>query len=245
MSIIKQSLIEPSKYKIKCPYIMTPIGISIHNTYNNASAKNEISYMKSNNNQVSFHIAVDDTEAIQGLPLNRNSWACGDGSNGQGNRKHISLEICYSKDGGAKFEKAEILASKVVAELLNKYGWDISKVKAHRDFSSKNCPHRTNMTNFKKLVKQQLESNDLPSDFNVVNYLLLNKDVLLETIYNSSLHPYTHYKNFGINEGRIYNNEIDYLSQNIDVLKEVNKLSSFKGEEHYINCGKSEGRIYK
>ena len=54
---------------------MNPIGISIHNTYNNASAKNEISYMKSNNNKVSFHIAVDDVEAIQGLPLDRNSWS--------------------------------------------------------------------------------------------------------------------------------------------------------------------------
>lgn len=106
MSLIKQDLVKSSKYNIKCPYSMNPIGISIHNTYNNASAKNEISYMKSNNNKVSFHIAVDDVEAIQGLPLDRNSWSCGDGS-GQGNRNHISIEICYSKDGGTKFIAAE------------------------------------------------------------------------------------------------------------------------------------------
>ena len=84
MSLIKQDLVKSSKYNIKCPYSMNPIGISIHNTYNNASAKNEISYMKSNNNKVSFHIAVDDVEAIQGLKLDRNSWSCGDGS-GKGN----------------------------------------------------------------------------------------------------------------------------------------------------------------
>ena len=161
MSIIKQSLVSSSKYNIKCPYSMTPIGIAIHNTYNDASAANEISYMKSNNNQVSFHIAVDDKEAIQGLPLNRNSWSCGDGANGQGNRKHISIEICYSKSGGSKFIEAEKNAAKVVAELLNKYNWGIDKVKAHRDFANKNCPHRTNMTEFKKLVEAELNKNTI------------------------------------------------------------------------------------
>ena len=158
MSIIKQSLVSSSKYNIKCPYSMKPVGIAIHNTYNNASAKNEISYMKSNNNQVSFHIAVDDKEAIQGLPLDRNSWSCGDGANGQGNRKHISIEICYSKSGGTRFTNAEKLAAKVVAELLKKYNWGIDKIKAHRDFSNKNCPHRTNMTEFKKLVQAELNN---------------------------------------------------------------------------------------
>src|SRR5690349_21263737 len=123
MSLIKQNLINSSKYSIKCPYSMNPIGISIHNTYNDAPAKNEVSYMHSNNNQVSFHIAVDDIEAIQGLPLDRNSWSCGDG-NGPGNRKHISIEICYSKSGGDRFKKSEQRAAKVVSELLKQYRWD-------------------------------------------------------------------------------------------------------------------------
>lgn len=160
MSMIKQSLVSRSKYSIKCPYSMTPIGIAIHNTYNDSSAANEISYMKSNNNQVSFHIAVDDKEAIQGLPLDRNSWSCGDGANGQGNRKHISIEICYSKSGGSKFIESEKNAAKVVAELLKKYNWGIDKVKAHRDFANKNCPHRTNMTEFKKLVENELNKSN-------------------------------------------------------------------------------------
>lgn len=155
MSLIRKDLVSSSKYNIKCPYSMNPIGISIHNTFNNASAKNEISYMKSNNNKVSFHIAVDDVEAIQGLPLDRNSWSCGDG-NGNGNRKHISIEICYSKSGGTRFVNAEKRAAKVVAELLKKYGWGIDKVKAHRDFAKKDCPHRTNMSEFKKLVEKEL-----------------------------------------------------------------------------------------
>lgn len=164
MSLIKQSLVSSSKYSIKCPHSMKPIGIAIHNTYNDASASNEISYMKSNNNQVSYHIAVDDKEAIQGIPFDRNAWACGDG-NGNGNRKHISIEICYSKSGGTRFINAEKLAAKVVAELLKKYGWGIDRVKAHRDFAKKDCPHRTNMTEFKKMVQNELNGSNSSQKF--------------------------------------------------------------------------------
>ena len=160
MSLIKQDLISPSKYKIKCPYEMKPLGIAMHNTANNASAKNEISYMKNNNNQISYHIAVDDKEAIQAIPFNRNAWACGDGDNGLGNRRYISIEICYSKSGGTRFIEAEKRAAKVVAEICKKYGWGIDKIKAHRDFAKKNCPHRTNMTAFKKLVETELKGNN-------------------------------------------------------------------------------------
>lgn len=39
---------------------MTPRYITIHNTDNDASAMNEVKYMISNNNKVSFHVAVDD-----------------------------------------------------------------------------------------------------------------------------------------------------------------------------------------
>ena len=151
-----QLLISSSKYGVKCPYTMTPKGICIHNTANDASARNEISYMQSNNNEVSFHIAVDDQEAIQGLPLDRNAWHAGDGGNGQGNRNYIAVEICYSKSGGSRFEAAEKRAAKEVAALLKKYGWGIDKIKDHRSFSGKNCPHRTNMSNFIKLVQSEL-----------------------------------------------------------------------------------------
>ena len=99
----KKNLVSSSKYSIKCPYSMTPEFIVVHNTANDASAQNEVKYMISNNNQVSFHFAVDDKEIVQGLPLDRNAWACGDGANGKGNRKGIQIEICYSKSGGARF----------------------------------------------------------------------------------------------------------------------------------------------
>lgn len=131
------------KYNIKCPYTMKPEFVVIHNTANNASAQNEIAYMHRNNNEVSFHYAVDDKEIIQGLPLNRNSWNAGDGGNGKGNRKGISIEICYSKSGGTKFETAQKNAAELTAKLLKDYGWGIDKVKKHQDFNGKYCPHRT------------------------------------------------------------------------------------------------------
>ena len=134
---IKQQLIDSTKYSVKCPYTMKAEFVVVHNTANDASAQNEIKYMQSNPNQISFHFAVDDKEAIQGLPLDRNAWACGDGANGEGNRKGIQVEICYSKSGGLRFEQAEKNATKLIAKLLHERGWGIDRVKKHQDFSGK------------------------------------------------------------------------------------------------------------
>lgn len=140
---ITKMLVPESKYNIKCPHEMTPEFIVIHNTANDASAMAEISYMIGNNNKVSFHCAIDNTRIVQGIPFNRNTWNAGDGGNGNGNRKGISLEICYSKSGGDDFEEAEKLAAEYTAYLLKQYDWGIDKVKKHQDFANKYCPHRT------------------------------------------------------------------------------------------------------
>ena len=137
-----QIMVPSSKYGIKCPYSMSPQYITIHNTANDASARNEAKYMISNNKKVSFHFVVDDKEVVQCVPLNRNAWHAGDG-NGTGNRKSIGIEICYSKSGGSRFTQAEINAAILTAQLLKERGWGIDRVKRHKDWSGKNCPHRT------------------------------------------------------------------------------------------------------
>ena len=142
MKII-QNLVPENKYSIKCPYEMKPTRIVVHNTANDASAKNEIAYMIGNNNEVSFHYAVDDKEVVQGIPENRNAWHAGDGSKGKGNREGIAIEICYSKSGGPKFTKAEENAIELIVDILKRYGWGIDKVTKHQDYSGKYCPHRT------------------------------------------------------------------------------------------------------
>ena len=164
MNIVK-NLVSESKYSVKCPYSMTPEFIVVHNTANDATAQNEIKYMISNDNQVSFHFAVDDKEIVQGLPLDRNARACGDGANGKGNRKGIQIEICYSKSGGARFENAEKNAAKFIAQLLKERGWGVDKVKKHQDFSNKYCPHRTldkGWASFVNMIKDYLNELNKP-----------------------------------------------------------------------------------
>ena len=156
---IVQNLVPASKYNIKCPYSMTPEFIVVHNTANDASARDEIAYMIGNNKQISFHYAIDDKEIVQGIPENRNAWHAGDG-NGPGNRKGIGIEICYSKSGGKRFEEAEKLAAKFIAFKLNVKGWGIDRVKKHQDFSGKYCPHRTldmGWQRFLDMVKSELD----------------------------------------------------------------------------------------
>ena len=140
---VREILPPESKYSIKCPYPMDPTYITVHNTYNQASAYNEITFMHNKNDEVSYHFAVDDQEAIQGLPLNRNGWHSGDGGQGTGNRKSIAVEICYSKYGGEKFDKAEKNAAKLIASLMDKFNIPIDRIRKHQDWSGKYCPHRT------------------------------------------------------------------------------------------------------
>lgn len=157
---INKNLVPESKYPLKCPNLMTPIGLCVHNTANDASAKGEISYMVTNTSQTSFHLAVDDIEVWQGLPLDRNGWHAGDGANGEGNRKYIGIEICYSKSGGERFTKSEENASQLIADLLRERNWGIERVKKHQDFSGKYCPHRTldlGWDRFLNLVKTKME----------------------------------------------------------------------------------------
>lgn len=139
---IKQNLVAPSKYSLKCPHAMIPEYITIHNTYNDAPAANEIDYMISNDKEVSFHLAVDDKEAIQGIPFDRNSWNAGDGGSGTGNRKSIAIEICYSKSGGERFDKAYENAIEVTAQLMKQFNIPASKIMYHQNWSGKYCPHR-------------------------------------------------------------------------------------------------------
>ena len=140
---ITKDFVSVKKYSLKCPYNMAPEFIVIHNTSNDASAKAEISHMKNNFSSTGFHFAVDDVEVRQAIPLDRNAWHAGDGTNGKGNRKGIAIEICYSRSGGERFLKAEENAAQLTAELLMEHGWGVDRVKKHQDFSGKYCPHRT------------------------------------------------------------------------------------------------------
>ena len=159
----------PSRlYQYKCPYAMKPTSITVHNTGNTANARGEVNYMNSNYNYVSYHVAIDDKEAVQAIPFNRNAFASGDGIGpNSGNRTSIHIEICYSMDNGysgaksARYKKAEDNAALYIAYVLKQYGWGVDRLKTHYDWSRKDCPHKMFATNsypeFRRKVQRNLD----------------------------------------------------------------------------------------
>lgn len=161
----KQILLSSSKYSIKSPFKMEPKYITVHNTANDASAANEIAFHNRNDNQVSYHVAIDDKEVIQCIPFDRNAWHCGDsGGLKSGNRTSIGIEICYSKSGGERYKQAEENAVQYIAKLLKQFGWGIDRVKKHQDWSGKYCPHRILSENrwnsFLKRIEQAMKGEE-------------------------------------------------------------------------------------
>lgn len=150
----RQKLVGAWNYGAKCPYAMDADSVTIHETDNNASANNEVSYMIGNTDQVSYHVAIDEKEAVQGIPFDRNTWNAGDGGSGHGNRKSISFEICrnYNQSQGTniagtqleQYKKAKANAIKVIAQIMLEQGIpaNTSTVKSHYDRSGKNCPSK-------------------------------------------------------------------------------------------------------
>ena len=117
---------------------MNPQYITIHSTANPYStAQNERDWLVNpkNDRQASWHICVDEKEAIEAIPLDEVAWHAGDGR-GDGNMKSIAVEICES--GNREVTVAN--AIKLVAAMLQKYNWGIDKLRRHYDWSKKNCP---------------------------------------------------------------------------------------------------------
>ena len=165
MDIIKR-LISPEKYSIKCPYTLSPIGITVHNTANSASAANEIAYMAGNDKETSYHFAVDEKEIIQALPLDRNGWHAGDGATGSGNRRTIAIEICRStSENLGLFLQAEKNAAWLCASLCLEHGWTTKDIYTHKHWSGKNCPHKTlelGWDRFLAMVEQNMTEMSKP-----------------------------------------------------------------------------------
>lgn len=114
--------------------------ITIHNTGNpSSSANGERGWLTNpaNERQASFHIVVDEREAIECIPLNENAWHAGDGSgSASGNRTSIGIEICESGNYAKTIDNAVTL----VAQMLMERGWGVDRLRRHWDWSRKICP---------------------------------------------------------------------------------------------------------
>lgn len=142
---------------------MTPQYITIHSTGNpKSTARNERAWLTNPSNTVtaSYHIVVDEKEAIEVLPLNEVAWHAGDGASGPGNRKSIGIEICESGDGA----KTLANAANLVAKMLNERGWGVDRLRRHHDWNKKICPRIfydggkwTGWQQFKQAVQRELD----------------------------------------------------------------------------------------
>lgn len=142
---------------------MTPQYITIHSTGNpKSTARNERAWLTNPLNTVtaSYHIVVDEKEAIEVLPLNEVAWHAGDGGNGTGNRKSIGIEICESGNRAKTLENAV----KLVAKMLNERGWGVDRLRRHYDWNKKICPRIfydggkwTGWQQFKQAVQRELD----------------------------------------------------------------------------------------
>ncbi|WP_082672974.1 peptidoglycan recognition protein family protein [Paenibacillus senegalimassiliensis] len=135
----KDHIAKGTAYNRRPGFAMAATTITIHNTGNpSSSAANERAWLTnpSNNRQASYHIVVDDKEAIECLPLNESAWHAGDGSGAKsGNRTSIGVEICERN-----YSQSLDNAVKLVAQMLKERGWGVDRLRRHWDWSGKVCP---------------------------------------------------------------------------------------------------------
>ena len=214
----RQNLVNSSKYSIKCPYSMDAQYITIHNTSNSASADAEIRYMINNDNQTSYHVCVDEKEVIQAIPFNRNAWHAGDGGSGTGNRKSIGIEIARSTGDLNLFKQAEQNCAEYVAKLLKERGWGIDRVKRHKDWSGKYCPHKTmdlGWERFLNMIKTELNklngnTTNTASTANVVKVKTVKGEWKIKVLQDTNLWNDTNYKTVG---GHVKKGQVLYVTE--------------------------------
>ena len=143
-----------SQYPLKAPYAMTPAGIVVHNTAGTASAREEAAAMIASAAATSFHVVIDEAEAVECIPFARNAWHAGDGAAGYANRRLIGVEIARSMDTTSdRFDQAEANAALYIAHVCRQYGWTSAQLHQHNWYSSTACPHRTK-THWQTFLKQ-------------------------------------------------------------------------------------------
>ena len=119
--------------------INTIIGITIHNTNNDLSAKENLSKII-NNNWNGYHYLVDEDEIIKLCRDNDVIFHTGKGYD-QGNLKTISIGICKSTTN--KYHDAEKNAIKLIVQLMSKYNIGKNAIYFHCDWNKTSfCPHR-------------------------------------------------------------------------------------------------------
>jgi N-acetylmuramoyl-L-alanine amidase len=119
--------------------IRKPKTLTVHSTGNlRSTARNERDWLVNprNTRLASWHVVVDEKEAVEAIPPNEVAWHAGDGRRGEGNAYSIGVEICESGDRAKTLNNA----ARVIAALLREYGLVVADIRQHFDWNKKNCP---------------------------------------------------------------------------------------------------------
>lgn len=115
------------------------LGVTVHETGNASKGANAAAHANlqssGNSRSASWHITVDDKEAVRSYPDTAQCWHAG---NREANNTRIAVEICVNEDGD--YNKAFHLAAETVRELRAKHKLGRSDVIQHYEHSGKNCP---------------------------------------------------------------------------------------------------------
>lgn len=126
--------------------------ITVHNT--GLPGVPAVNFRKSlaradNMEYASFHIVVDDTQAIECIPLDETAYHC---AHEYGNAHSIGIEIC-------EVEGAEHKAAELIASMLNERGWGTDRVTTHQRWNGKYCPRLLlpKWDSFIELIKSKMK----------------------------------------------------------------------------------------
>ncbi len=139
---ITQRFIPVSNKETRPGIKMVPKYITIHETDNTSAGADAEAHARlqerGNDRTASWHLQIDDQEAIQSIPFDEVAWAAGDGSNGPGNKLSIHIEICVNSDGD--YNRAVRNTVEVTKQLMVQFNISISNVVQHNHWTGKNCP---------------------------------------------------------------------------------------------------------
>ena len=116
----------PTSRRQRPGYALKPTSITVHNTANpNATAANHGDYLANANRSASWHICVDDKEAVLSIPLNEQAWHTGTNA---GNTTSIGIEVCEFSNR-ARQDAADRNAQRLIADMLTgkaPAGWNLT-----------------------------------------------------------------------------------------------------------------------
>lgn len=117
-------------------------GITIHNTNNDYSARENAEFMMNSTSEAGCHFFIDETETIQMMPEDWSVWHTGMGYD-FGNLSTIAIEICRSTCSEELYKQAQVRAIRKIKNLMKKYELTTDNVYFHRSFNQTTyCPHR-------------------------------------------------------------------------------------------------------